>query len=184
MRDKFRASRQSLSQTAFIGLMAAAIGAFFFLLGLVYFYVSPISLTMYSPKQPIPFSHKLHAGENKIPCQYCHSDARRSESAGVPGAQKCMNCHNTIKSESPEILKVAAAIEKGKPIEWIKVFVTPDHVWFSHKRHIKKDVACQTCHGKVETMEVVGRAVDHKMGFCLDCHREKGAPTDCWTCHT
>ena len=175
---------KSLSTTAkavlgvlFLGFVGANMVAFIF-------YNGPIQLTTIQPEQPIPFSHKLHAGDNQIPCQYCHSDARRSEAAGVPPTRKCMNCHVVVKTESPEIAKVTEYDDNNKPIEWVRVFDLPDHVWFNHKRHIKKDIACQKCHGKVEEMEVLAKTVEHKMGFCLNCHQENGAPTDCWTCHT
>lgn len=155
-----------------------------FLVFFYIFYFGPITLTAHQPVQPIAFSHKLHAGDNKIECQYCHSNARRSESAGIPSVRKCMNCHEFVAVDSPKIEKVAQYYDRNEPIEWNRVYDLPDHVWFNHKRHIKKDIRCQTCHGPVETMEVLGRTVDHKMGFCLGCHQKKGAPTDCWTCHT
>lgn len=180
---KKRAERLSLSLTAFLILsVLGAVALGHAVIGGV-FYFGPVYLP-HAPTQPIAFSHKLHAGTNKIPCQYCHSDARRTESAGIPTAKKCMNCHVVVKTESPEVVKIAAAYDGGKPIEWARVYKNPDHVWFSHKRHIKKGVECQTCHGPVETMEVVSRSVNHQMGFCLSCHRAKKAPTDCWTCHT
>lgn len=153
-------------------------------IGYYIFYFGPIHLTTHRPVQPIAFSHKLHAGDNKIPCQYCHTFARRTEMAGVPSGRKCMNCHDFVKPEAPEIMKITDHVDNEKPIEWVKVFDLPDHVWFSHKRHIKKDIACQECHGPVETMEVVAKTNNFPMGFCLSCHQDKGAPTDCWTCHT
>ena len=149
-----------------------------------YFYFGPIYLTTVKPVQPIAFSHKLHAGTNKIPCMYCHTFARRSEMSGIPSAEKCMNCHEYVKVDSPKIKQIASHVEKNTPIEWFKVFALHDHVWFNHKRHIKRGLACQKCHGPIETMDVVYRTNDFKMGFCLGCHQKNGAPTDCWTCHT
>ncbi|HJM82831.1 MAG TPA: cytochrome c3 family protein [Nitrospinota bacterium] len=174
----------SLSTTAkvVLGFIGTAIATFLVLFYI--FYEGPFYLVAHQPTQPINYSHKVHADDNKIPCQYCHTFARRSEMSGVPGAARCMNCHESVKQEAPEIKKVIAHYENNKPIEWVKVFDLPDHVWFSHKKHIAKDVSCQTCHGPIEKMDVVSRTNDFQMGFCLDCHQENEAPTDCWTCHT
>ncbi len=151
----------------------------------VYFYNGPIlSLSTFTPEQPIAFSHKLHAGDMKVPCQYCHTYARRSEMAGVPSLKTCDNCHANLTKQSPAITALKKNIETNTPIEWNRVYDLPDHVWFSHKRHIKKGFACQECHGPVETMEVVGKVNEHKMGFCLNCHQDNKAPTDCYTCHS
>ncbi|MDH5543328.1 MAG: cytochrome c family protein [Nitrospinota bacterium] len=150
-----------------------------------YFYQGPImGLSTYTPKQPIPFSHKQHAGDLKINCQYCHTYARRSEMAGVPSISTCNNCHANLAVESDAITFLKKNIEAKTPIEWERVFKLPDHVFFNHKRHIKKEFECQKCHGPIETMEVVGKVNEFKMGFCLDCHQQEQAPTDCWTCHT
>ena len=68
----------------------------------------------YSPEQPIKFSHKTHAGLQKIDCQYCHDGARRSKSSVIPAANTCMNCHAAIKVGSQygtaEISKIYASI--------------------------------------------------------------------------
>jgi len=162
-------------------LTIAALGA---LSGFGVNYFGPIYLTTHKPVQPIAYSHKLHAGDNKIPCQYCHTFARRSEMAGVPSVEKCMNCHEFLGANKPEAQKLNDYYDNDKPIEWKRVFDLPDHVWFNHKRHIRKGVKCQKCHGPIETMEVVYKSNDFKMNFCLSCHQENGAPTDCWTCHT
>lgn len=138
-----------------------------------------------TPAQPIDFSHRIHAGENEIPCQYCHMQARRSISAGVPSVNKCINCHNEIATDRPQIRKVMNYWENKEPIPWIKVHDLPDFVYFPHKRHIKAGVECQTCHGPVETMDVVTRMAPVHMGECLACHKENLVEngTDCWTCH-
>ncbi|MGH7682612.1 MAG: cytochrome c3 family protein, partial [Candidatus Eiseniibacteriota bacterium] len=60
----------------------------------------------YAPKQPIPFSHKLHAGTRKIPCLYCHSNAERSRYATVPAVNVCMNCHVVVRTDRPAIQMV------------------------------------------------------------------------------
>jgi len=138
-----------------------------------------------SPKQPINFSHKIHAGENEIPCMYCHVQARRSISAGVPSVNKCVGCHDNVATDRPQIQLVMNYWENKEPIPWIKVHDLPDFVYFPHKRHIAADVECQTCHGPVETMDVITRVAPLQMGWCLDCHKENEVEhgLDCWTCH-
>jgi len=136
-----------------------------------------------APVQPIAFSHKLHAGDNHIPCQYCHSGARRSPVAGVPSLERCLGCHRITAYDKPEIEKLAARVEKKQPLAWIKVTDVPDFVRFNHRPHVRAGVACQECHGPVETMERVRRVSSLEMGWCLDCHRRRQASTDCLVCH-
>jgi len=137
----------------------------------------------YKPEQPIPFSHKLHAGDKKIPCEYCHSAARRSTTGGIPPSNTCMGCHKIIKTESPHIKKLTELFQQNKPVEWVKVHDLPDFVRFSHKIHVNSGLTCQQCHGPVETMEVVEQVAPLQMGWCIGCHREKNAKLDCIACH-
>ncbi|SFD08743.1 c-type cytochrome [Spirosoma endophyticum] len=126
----------------------------------------------YAPKQPIAYSHKLHAGQYKIDCNYCHTGAQKGKSATIPAANICMNCHGVIKKESPEIQKIYTAIENNQPIEWIRVHNLPDLAYFNHAQHVNVgNVACQTCHGEIEKMEVVEARSSLTMGWCIDCHR-------------
>ncbi|MCH7981207.1 MAG: cytochrome c3 family protein [Proteobacteria bacterium] len=167
-------------------LRPAAMIALVALTGLVVgFYVNATFFPGTSPEQPINFSHRIHAGENQIPCMYCHVQARRSISAGVPSVNKCMGCHAEVATDSPQIRLLASYFETKEPIPWIKVHDLPDFVHFTHKRHVQADIECQTCHGPVETMDVVSREAPVKMGLCLDCHRKNEVEhgTDCWTCH-
>jgi hypothetical protein len=130
----------------------------------------------YAPVQPIKFSHKIHAGDNKIDCQYCHSSAEHSKSAGIPPANLCMNCHTLIVegtlSGKFEISKISEAMQSMNPIEWVKVHNLPDHVFFSHAQHVGAGkLDCAECHGALETMDIVKQVNDLSMGWCLDCHR-------------
>ena len=126
----------------------------------------------YAPKQPIAYSHKLHAGQYKIDCNYCHTGAQKGKSATIPAANICMNCHGVIKKESPEIQKIYAAIEQNKPIEWVRVHNLPDLAYFNHAQHVNVgNVACLTCHGEVQQMEVMEARSSITMGWCIDCHR-------------
>ncbi|MBC7692731.1 MAG: cytochrome c3 family protein [Methylotenera sp.] len=132
----------------------------------------------YSPEQPIPYSHKLHAGTYKIQCQYCHSDVEKSKHANVPSVNVCMNCHSIVKTDSPYIQKIKKAYDENKPIEWVRIHELPDFVYFPHKRHVAKGVACQTCHGPIQEMERVYQYSPLTMGWCLDCHRGKTTPKE------
>lgn len=130
----------------------------------------------YSPDQPVWFSHKVHAGQNKIDCLYCHSTATESKSAGIPGTDLCMNCHNVVKkgavTGTEEIAKVIESWETKKPIEWVRVHNLPDHVFFSHAQHVNAGKReCQECHGAVEEMDRVVQVSSLGMGWCIHCHR-------------
>jgi len=137
----------------------------------------------YAPKQPVPFSHKLHAGTRKIPCLYCHSNAERSRHATVPAGNVCMNCHLVVRTDSPSIQLVTSLYQANKPMQWVRVHRLPDYVYFSHRWHVARGIKCQTCHGPVETMDVVRQVSSLKMGWCIDCHRLNKASTECNTCH-
>lgn len=149
------------------------------------YYVNTIFFPDTTPAQPIEFSHEIHAGDNEIPCLYCHVQARRSISAGVPSVNKCMNCHSIVATEKPQVRKLLNYWENQEPIHWIKVHDLPDFVYFPHKRHVAAGVECQTCHGPVETMARVTRMAPVKMGECLACHKEEQVENgiDCLTCH-
>lgn len=132
----------------------------------------------YEPEQPIAFSHKIHAGQNKIDCLYCHSTATKSMHAGIPSTQLCMNCHTVVKSGkitgTEEIAKIYKSLETQTPIEWIKVHNVPDHVFFSHAQHVEVGkISCNECHGPVETMDRMMQVSDLSMGWCIDCHRTR-----------
>ncbi len=132
----------------------------------------------YAPKQPISFSHKLHAGEYKIDCNYCHTGVNRGQSAHIPSANICMNCHGVIKKESPEIQKIYTSIENNQPIEWVRVHNLPDFAYFNHSQHVNvAGLECQTCHGEIEQMEVIQQRSSLTMGWCIDCHRKTDVNT-------
>ncbi len=76
-----------------------------------------------------------------------------------------------IKADSPKLELVRKAQETGEPIPWVKVHKAPDYVYFNHSAHLNRGISCQSCHGKVNEMEVVKHAEPQSMGWCLDCHR-------------
>lgn len=143
----------------------------------------------YAPSQPVAFSHQLHAGDNEIPCQYCHTSVGESPHASVPSVNTCMNCHSQVGGRTPagqrEIKKIKDAWTNNDPIDWVKVHDMPDHVKFSHEPHIGSGLDCTECHGQVNTMDVVSVQNEFNMGWCVNCHRqpEHNAPVDCVTCH-
>jgi hypothetical protein len=148
----------------------------------------------YAPEQPIPFSHRLHAGAMQIPCQYCHSGVRRSRHASVPPVDTCMNCHSVTKKDSPTIQRLARARLTGEVLPWKRIHALPDLAYFDHRPHVAAGILCQTCHGEVQTMEVVSQHMSMRMGNCLGCHRDPKAalpagspirrgPDNCNACH-
>lgn len=131
----------------------------------------------YAPKQPIAFSHKIHAGQYEIDCQYCHVGVMKGKSATIPSVNICMNCHNQIRSGTTtgegEIAKIVAAWDNKKPIEWVRIHNLPDLAYFNHAQHVNVGgQECQTCHGPIETMDVVRQHSLLTMGWCIDCHRK------------
>lgn len=133
--------------------------------------------------QPIAFSHRVHVGTGAIPCQFCHAYARRSPVAGIPSVQRCARCHRTIAPDRPEIARVLQYFEDREPIPWVRVHDLPDYVRFTHKRHVLAGIGCEACHGDVAAMDAAVQVAPLTMGWCLDCHQERQAPTDCLVCH-
>ena len=162
----------------------------------VYGYLMQVGVDQgYQPIQPIHYSHKIHAGDNGIDCKYCHSSARSSKNAGIPSLNVCMNCHKNISEVAEttatpehskafydgEIQKLYAAVGwdgqkytgKTEPVKWVRIHNLPDFVYFNHSQHvIVGGIECQTCHGPVETMEIMEQHSPLTMGWCIDCHRK------------
>ena len=133
----------------------------------------------YQPDQPIAFSHKLHAGEHQIDCNYCHTGVYKSKSANIPSANICMNCHIEIKKESPEIQKIYTALQENRPIEWVRVHNLPDLSYFNHSQHVQVGgIACETCHGDLKNMDIVYQYAPLTMGWCINCHKETEVRTE------
>ena len=129
----------------------------------------------YSPVQPVPFDHSLHAGQLGMDCRYCHASVDKSATSSVPAAQTCMNCHSVVKPQSPLLEPVRRSYETGEPVPWVKVHVAPDYVFFNHSVHVNRGVSCVECHGKVNEMKVVSQDQPQSMSWCLDCHRNPAA---------
>lgn len=136
------------------------------------YYFSPNNLQVgYAPVQPVPYSHRLHAGQLGMDCRYCHANVERSYEAMVPPTQTCMGCHAVVKPDSARLAPVHESWESGDPVPWVRVHNLPDHVFFDHSVHLSAGVGCVSCHGRIDQMEVVTQAEPLSMGWCLDCHR-------------
>jgi cytochrome c551/c552 len=181
-----------------------ALGALlFFVVGGYYVTKGAIGLGRqkgYQPKQPIYYSHKVHAGINQINCLYCHGSAWDSRHAAIPAVNICMNCHKAINEytkgpklydEKGDEINGTHEIEKlykyagfdpknpakwdptkAKPVEWVRIHNLPDHVYFNHSQHIRAGkVQCQSCHGEITAMDEVKQVAELSMGWCINCHR-------------
>lgn len=151
--------------------VVGGMGAVFAILAVWYWFSPKYTDVGYMPKQPVPYSHKLHAGSMGMDCRYCHTGVERSAHAGVPPTQTCMNCHAQIKTESPKLLPVRESWVSGKPIPWVRVHKTPDYAYFEHSAHVAAGVGCESCHGRIDQMVEVRQDQPLNMGWCLECHR-------------
>lgn len=135
------------------------------------------------PEQPIPYSHKKHVGELKLQCNMCHPNKEPGETMGIPQASTCMQCHTSVKTDSPIIQKLAEHAKSNRAVQWRRVYEIPAYVYFSHKAHLDAGATCNVCHGKVAEREQLFRETDISMGGCMTCHRVKNARLDCSFCH-
>jgi len=143
-----------------------------YLTGLIWYGFSPKTTDVgYMPKQPVPYSHALHAGELGIDCRYCHSTVEDAAMAAIPATQTCMNCHKNVWTESPKLSAVRESDATGRSVEWKKVHDLPDYVYFNHSAHVTRGVGCVSCHGRIDQMVEVYQQEPLSMGWCLDCHR-------------
>ena len=126
----------------------------------------------YRPHQPVPFSHKLHAGELAIDCRYCHAMAEFSALASIPPTQTCMNCHHLAARKSEKLQMVRDSLESGEPIQWVRVHKIPEYAYFNHSLHLRAGVGCSSCHGEVAQMDEIRQVEPLSMSWCLDCHRQ------------
>ncbi len=156
--------------------------------------------------QPIAYPHDLHAGDSwtfrsdgkelkglGLQCTHCHQYVDKSKFATVPALSVCADCHRTVPADTDELKKLKQHIDENRAPVWQRLHSVPQHVYFSHKRHVKFYEAqgmtagsgeiCQKCHGDMNVVQTVKQATTLQMGFCVTCHRANGASTDCWTCH-
>ena len=119
----------------------------------------------YQPAQPIFYSHKLHAGELKIDCKYCHVTVEEGRHASIPSVQICMNCHAGVGKDKDGVIKLTKYADEKRPVPWVKVYDLPDFVYFDHSRHIKAGLDCDRCHGDLKTMGRVRVVPAFNMGW-------------------
>jgi len=141
-----------------------------------------------APEQPIAYDHWIHVTKPEGPqleCTFCHENADKSSHATIPNISTCMACHESIKTDSPEIQKLAAYSERKEQPPWKRVYWIPSSadVFFTHKPHIRANVDCVTCHGQIGQMHQVKREVNQDMGWCVACHRAQRVSVDCYVCH-
>lgn len=136
-------------------------------------------------QQPIPFNHKTHQ-EMGYSCDVCHPLIGVHTQAGRPTVETCRSCHLSLEAESPLARRVKELAEKDEEIPWVRLYALPEHVFFSHRRHVTvAKLECSICHGKIGESVVPPErvAVKHTMASCIACHKEKGVSTDCLSCH-
>jgi cytochrome c553 len=141
-----------------------------------------------APHQPIEFDHWQHVTKKDGPelkCSFCHEHVDKSPHATIPNVETCMVCHQTEKADSAEVQKLTAIAERKEQPPWKRVywFEREANVFFSHKAHERISIDCSLCHGDVSQSRRVRREVDQTMGWCIDCHRQRGASVDCYVCH-
>jgi menaquinone reductase, multiheme cytochrome c subunit len=157
-------------------------GGYFAAIGFVAVHPTTINVG-HQPRQPVPFSHKTHAGMLKLDCRYCHNTVEETAQASIPPTATCGNCHggNRVKAgatlgivfpENETLAPIRESLETNKPVHWERVHDLPDFVYFNHSAHVKRGVSCVECHGRVDKMEVVTQVKPLSMKWCLDCHRD------------
>ena len=136
----------------------------------------------YAPDQPVPFSHKLHAGKLKMDCRYCHTTVETAAHAAIPPTQTCINCHSpadgnggvsltAVHAKSPKLAEIHRSWANDRPVKWKRVHDLPDFVQFNHSAHVTRGVSCVSCHGRIDQMDVVSQLKTLSMASCLECHR-------------
>ncbi len=130
--------------------------------------------------QPAAFNHARHGA---ISCTTCHEGAESGGRAGLPAAAVCRGCHATAPRGTEEAWRAAGPTGA---IAWAPTVHLPEHVMFSHRRHVLlARLDCVSCHAGVGTRTTLPRTAPVRldMNACLSCHRREGASEDCAACH-
>jgi len=155
--------------------LLAALGALV-VMGIWYYGSPAYARVGYQPVQPVRFSHAIHAGRVGLDCTFCHNHVGESPHANVPSTQTCLNCHSAklgnIKATSAALAPLREAEASGRPIAWARIHKVPDYAYFNHAVHVSRGVACVSCHGRINEMEVVRHVEPLTMSWCLECHRD------------
>lgn len=131
--------------------------------------------------QPLAFNHARHAA---VTCAGCHGGVETRQRASLPGADVCAKCHAT----APASVAGPAweRLMSGDAPFWNRLTAVPDHVMFSHRRHVAiARLACESCHADIGRRTTPPRRAPVRldMDTCLGCHRVEGASEDCTGCH-
>ena len=170
MTQIFAPSADTWMRLLMMGGLSVAVGGMASVIGFAH--SAYMTSTDLRPRQPVPFSHKHHAGQLGIDCRYCHSGAETGPQAGLPPTTTCMTCHSQIWTNAAMLEPVRQSMAENKPVAWTRVAKLPDYVFFRHDIHLAKGVGCETCHGRIDTMSLTYRAKAFTMEFCIDCHRD------------
>jgi Cytochrome c7 and related cytochrome c len=160
-----------LNQLPFIAAAVGGVVVGSLTLGIWYYAAPKNTQVGYAPVQPVPYSHRLHAGQMGMDCRYCHANVEKAAKAMVPPTQTCMGCHSIVWSGSARIAPLKKSWESGASVAWVQLHRLPGHAYFDHSAHASAGVGCVTCHGRIDQMEVVRIDQPLGMGWCLNCHR-------------
>lgn len=136
--------------------------------------------------QPLPFNHNLHVDEHELECTDCHTQATEHPRATLPGIDICQDCHMESLTETALEDQLLAYTTENREIPWQRIYRVPDHVYFSHRRHVTLgNVPCAVCHGDVPALTEPPQypLVPVTMDRCMTCHEEHQLTNDCLACH-
>ncbi len=139
-----------------------------------------------SVSQPIQFNHQKHVEDAGLECSVCHELYQTSERSGLPSLATCLTCHDGTTTGSAEEKKLVELAGSPVPPPFRKLFRLPDHVYYSHRRHVVvAGLACETCHGGIAatTAPPPRPLVRVTMDTCVACHTAQRVPTQCTHCH-
>jgi len=170
MSQLFGPAANTIARVSLIGVFALLIAGAGFGYHFVHSpYVTDVGI---AKAQPVPYSHAQHVGGLGLDCRYCHTAVETSNSAAIPSTETCVGCHSQVATDSPWLDPVRASLETGEPLEWVRVHDLADYVYFNHAIHVRQGIGCESCHGRIDRMEVVAKAESLQMIWCLECHRD------------
>lgn len=155
-----------------LSLAGVSLGGIVSVLAVWYYFSPEYTDVGYAPQQPVNYSHRVHVDQLGLDCRYCHSFVEIADVSNIPATETCMNCHEVVLPQSLDLMPVRASWADDTSIPWVKVHQLPDYAQFSHAVHVNNGVGCETCHGRIDQMDVVSQVEPMSMGWCLECHRE------------
>lgn len=155
--------------------------------GLLYVRLSKGQISYRPLQQPVAYNHYLHVHQKELSCDDCHQSVKTGYFATLPTVETCGSCHSEPQgSSAKEKAFIEQYVKTEKPIPWQRLFVLPEHVFFSHRVHVVRGkIECQACHGPMD-MQTQPPSRPLKvltMDDCMNCHRKRNAVTDCNGCH-